>query len=719
MISDEFNYEEILHRDLLNPVAVSLYESGINAMRCKNFESALKYFNDAIALEDKFYNAYYQKFHTLMQIDNQDYCKEIEALRCIDKSIEYGPKSTYPHLKKGYYLKSLKKFYKAIDAFERGLKVCHYEILLILEIARCYKLVGDYNNAIRYYELSLLEVDEYNSSVEKVAYRLLGVGRVFSKTKFSTVFSKISSKPQYSTFSADIYAEYSGFMEELGFKAKSYLLIRKAIEQSRWDDYIEQRIKLVLSYPEYNKYSVFRNSLSNDSMRRKKLGGQLWENKNLYLYNCMKEIIESNSDEVSIDLIKYLFNDCPLSIIQVCSLKNKIHELSINKVLDTDLISNIIGFMDYLSLISITYEKRENVFLEALIHYYLGGIASSFIIFDDILDTRFSELSSIESYFYSRVSKEMRLDFLQINTFNINKFSVLTKTDEDFFFLGLMYLLNEQIEEAMNCFNKSSSYRYSKLMLSMTDEMKFQDELSAFDYFLDQKYVDTSRGIDQFIDYFILRECHTFISSFLNSEFISEKITIPKPLWETFIFDKNIIKNVSSEILRLNLIEKIKIELSNLTYDNNHILLEKCLGSIGFNTESKISVQEISNYICKSYLSQDDTICLTVCLYKNCLISTDEFINLNLYIQYLSHSKSKQILSRTLIFAGCAATSYLNTLLGIVFSTLFYYLDNSIFNADKHMSYLDFIEYVSGSKCESNKLYITLIKKIKQYLNNG
>lgn len=720
MISDNCSYEEIQQRDLLNPDAVSLYEEGINALHRNDYENALRYFDDAIAIESNFYNAYFQKFYTLTQISNHDRSKVAEALRCIDKSIEYGPKSAYPYFKKGYYLKSLKKYNKAIEAFKRGLEICNYEIMLILEIARCYKSIGDYDSAIRYYELALTEVDKYNTKVAKVVSRLMGVGAVYSKTKFTTILSNVSSKPQYSTFMADICAEYSDFMYEVGYKTKSYLLICQAVENSRWDDYIEQRLKLVLSYPEYTSYSCFRNTLSNDSILLKKLGGQLWENHHLYLYNCMKGIIESNTDEVSIDLIVYLFNDCPLSILQLCILKNKIHELSLHAVSEIELFSNIIEFMDYISLIAITGDKRENIFLEALIHYYLGGIASSFIIFDDILDTRFSELSSRESYFYSRLSKEMRLDFLQINSYNINRLSALNKTDEDFFFLGLMHLLNEEKDEAINCFYKSSTYKYSKLMLLfLAEEIIYQEVTSAFEYFLCQKYIDITQGIDQFIDYFILRECYTFICSYSKSEHISKTIPIPKPLWETFIFDLNISKYISNEIFRLNLVDKIQIELSNRKCDNNNVLLDKYFQSIELKADAKVSIQELTNYICQSRLSQEDTLQLTICLYQNSFINTTEFINLNLYIQFLNRSKSKQIISRTILFAGCAATSYLNTLLGIVFSTLFYYLDNSTIIKDKYMSYSDFISFINDSKFEDNKLYITLNKQLRQYLNSG
>lgn len=718
MVSDKINFEEIQQEELVNSLALSSYYAGLDALHKGLYDVALQNFNTAIELDYKFYNAYLQKFYTLQHIEMLNHSLNNEIIDSINKCIEYGPRSGYPFLIKGTYLQSIKKFHRAIETFKQGLEICQFEIPFYQHIIECYKSLHSISDVVANYELALSKVEEYTAALNRISARITGVSRVSSKTKFSKITSQLLSKPQYSFFFADICAEYAIFMKEIDLKSKSYQLISLAVENSNWDEYIEQRIKLAIELPESMNIGLIKRNLFKDFCLRKQLGGVLWENPNLYLYNLMKGLLNDEPQNIPISLVLQLYKGCPLSIIQWCILKNKIHDLSIisSSISSScnDLI-NINNFMDYLKFMEMTLSSQQDLFHIALMHYYLGSIASSFVLFDDYLDVNYENLSSKESYFYAKLSKELGVDFIPINSYGINKLLKSYKTDEDFFFLGLMYLLDNNKENAYNCFKISKNYKYSRLMLAfLSNEDSYKEEISMFNVFNNNYIVDMTKGVEQFMDIFILHECYGFISMCSNSEYYLNVIPAPRPLWDMFGFDENFRKIISEEIYRKRIVEDLQKELSNYSCDNDKIAMNDLLYSLGLNVN--ISAPIVANLISKSLISQNDICRMTIYLYKENKINAIDFINLNLYNQYIQNTKSKKIFLRTIIFGGCAATSYFGILYGMLFSTLFYYFDNSIFIDSLDLTYSDFCTILGDRSIELDNMYEMIKKRIKTLL---
>lgn len=716
MISDRFNYEDIPNEHMINPQALSFYKEGVKALHNSDFKMASSWFAKAIGIDCTFYNAYLQKHYALKNLDNSNHSLTSEIIKCLDKCIEFGPKSAYPYLIKGSYFQSLKKYIKAIEVFKQGMNICSYEISLVLEIAHCYKLLGEYNEVIKYYEITLDKVIEYSFHLNNIGERILGLKKIPSKTKYSTISSRIVPSPQFSTFIADICAEYSAFMAEIGMLSKSYQLISKAIVNSKWDDYIEQRMKLTLSFPDSIKTPLVKENLYKDYSLRKKLGGLLWENNNLYLYNILKDGVIPKSQRIPINLIAYIFNDKPLSIIQWGVLNKKIHDVSSFLLNEVHSIVEIKDFIEYLGLIAIKNDKRDSLFMTALIHYYLGGTASSFMLFDDEFDICFDYLSARESYFYSKLSKDMGIDFIQINSFGIAQLERTNKTHEDYFFLGMMYLLDMNREKAIDCFRKSTSYKYSRLMLYICANIaEYENEILMFNIFRHKKIVDINNGIEQFMDYFILRECYSFLPlSYIQN---NSNCPCPMPLWEAYIFQDDLKIEISNEIIRIQLLEGIQNELTQFSDEWIMKKMDKLVQKTGLNSSVDISIQKIAYLISECNISQEDVISLSTYLYANHSINVSEFININMYCFYISRLKFKNTILRTIVFAGCAFTSYWHVLLGIVFSSAFYFIDSSMEIGEGRISFSEFSKNLHDGVShdfKTHKLLELLTKSLRQ-----
>ena len=104
-------------------------------------------------------------------------------------------------------------------------------------------------------------------------------------------------------------------------------------------------------------------------------------------------------------------------------------------------------------------------------------------------------------------------------------------------------------------------------------------------------------------------------------------------------------------------------------------------------------------------------------LYANHSINVSEFININMYCFYISRLKFKNTILRTIVFAGCAFTSYWHVLLGIVFSSAFYFIDSSMEIGEGRISFSEFSKNLHDGVShdfKTHKLLELLTKSLRQ-----
>jgi tetratricopeptide (TPR) repeat protein len=148
-------------------------------------------------------------------------------------------------------------------------------------------------------------------------------------------------------------------------------------------------------------------------------------------------------------------------------------------------------------------KDRELLSAKALLYYYLGGNVQSFCIYDEELDDDNNSMSAQELYYYALTAHEIAYCEAAVILDNcINQLKEKTdRTNEEYYYLGRLYLLNEDVAAANEAFEKSSSYPFSARMLK-----DYLEENDLEPCVLSGE-IDINKGIEQFSDYFHYREC--------------------------------------------------------------------------------------------------------------------------------------------------------------------------------------------------------------------
>jgi len=702
MIKFSFDYDDLTDESIVEPEALKYYDKGIAYRKQHICNKAILCFNKAITVQPSFYNAYLQKFFTLCALEDENSKVNNEVIISIDKAINFCPTSKVSYLysvKAEYYMRQ-KKYNLATRAFKDSITACPSNITVILDAINCYKRLWNVPQIIRFYELALSYIDEYSVRMTRDANG--GVFREGMKLCPSSFITKqINGKPVQvceETYPiADICFEYSQFLHSIGLHSKAYFLAGKAISNSRWSQYIDYRIDLCVEMPSKLRTTYVLNNFKADYANRKKLGGEIFENKNLYLYNCLKNLSPTKySQNVNINIIPQLFRGEPLSILQWTIIHKQGHELSNLICNGLCNIPEITPFLDYQRYCVLEYDKRKSLFMMGMLNYYLGGIASSFIIFDDEFDMSFDSLTSKESYFYSRIAKEMGIDFIEINTFAINNLKRNIKTDEDCFFLGMLYLLDEKKKEAVECFSHSESYKFSRLMLfAIENKVEYKEEEVIFKKYKVAQSFNLEIGMDQLMDYFITYECAMFYDYYFYSNYYSNLSSEILPLWDAFTFDDNFYDKTNGIILKFRLKENIDMLLADdivISINNSTIIADIAIDKDSFGSLTR---DKILSIIRLNEMNSFDVFKNTLWLYQNNALSIDDMLSINLYAIYLQKKIFTTNLIKTALYTSCLATSYISIFIGMLFSSAFYYLDLTKHFDSAPMEYTTFSKEVT------------------------
>ena len=252
------------------------------------------------------------------------------------------------------------------------------------------------------------------------------------------------------------------------------------------------------------------------------------------------------------------------------NLKN-IKYLSDDTAIDLAEIPNILYTPDLLNYFENCsgLNNRELLSIKSLLFYYLGGPVASFMIFDDALDNVVFVLTSQELYYHVKTAIAINnMDAQSILQSAIGKFETQKKNPTDYYYLGHLYLLAGNNDNAINCFKQSTNF-FAEIMHLFLEEKDVADQsivntLQSLN--LQGEIKSESKNEDifqlkdlaQFQDFFHVSECQEALSQ------LNILLQPFEPLfWNAFYLSENAKYNIDNQ-LRKFIIEKTKKEI----YDN-------------------------------------------------------------------------------------------------------------------------------------------------------
>lgn len=139
---------EYLMRNKVSKEMYDNFKKGIEAVTAKEYDDALKKFDEVIAMAPSYYAAYYNKGLVLKEIK-----RDAEALECFMATIKYGPSNDKFYCEAGDTLYELKKYKESQDYFNKALEInnrCGHAFIMMGIIYD--DILGDYEKAYTYYD---------------------------------------------------------------------------------------------------------------------------------------------------------------------------------------------------------------------------------------------------------------------------------------------------------------------------------------------------------------------------------------------------------------------------------------------------------------------------------------------------------------------------------------------------------------------------------------
>ena len=133
-------------------VAAAYYELGFVYNQRKDFEKAARAFGEAGKLHPKYFNAFNAQGTALEKIGKSD-----EAIAAYQQAVEVKPDYYEAWARLAALYNKLTQNDKALDAALNSLKYKKNYGLAAFEAGTAYKSLGEYNNAIQYFEIALLD----------------------------------------------------------------------------------------------------------------------------------------------------------------------------------------------------------------------------------------------------------------------------------------------------------------------------------------------------------------------------------------------------------------------------------------------------------------------------------------------------------------------------------------------------------------------------------
>ncbi|OWR77692.1 tetratricopeptide repeat protein [Porphyromonas gingivalis] len=334
-------------------------------------------------------------------------------------------------------------------------------------------------------------------------------------------------------------------------------------------------------------------------------------------------------------------------------------------------VSPIQDFLLLLHYYELQLPHEEFVSFYPILIYNLGGCSEAFKVFDEELDTGEQPLSAQQYYYFIlsalSLSEDANLGQKNIITDAIDKVSTQKEPAPiDYYYLGMIHLLNNDKESAVQAFH-CSSIPFSRIMTDSLNETTPSQELRHLLQNIHSKEIqpiDIEQGnLSQFEEYLHLLEVCYFPE--MARKYLEKEV---KMLWNAFELTEEARKELADKIRFLEC-KRFVSQLKTVSLSQEEF--QRVESTILFETQNLSSKEEIEAKIVRLISShgQDTThreIILKLIQYHsyNGDIGAEEMFFLMLWFdRKISHKKSKNISATSMdimiaIFSGCI-THYL------------------------------------------------------------
>jgi hypothetical protein len=359
--------------------------------------------------------------------------------------------------------------------------------------------------------------------------------------------------------------------------------------------------------------------------------------------------------------------------------------------LDINEVEQFFPKMDFLFLLQYmcpNMQVENRVRTIPVLLFYLGGLVSSYIIFDDDIDQDTSlKMTPREQYYYVRsamcfydhtnklFSADSILDFSISSILERNRMS-----SEEWYYLGQLYYLRAlssnnkgDLENASHAFFRSNSI-WAKAMLAVINDSNTDiSRISAYIlshcnqvYTISSNISDGPFFLDQFKDYFHFNEVHFACPEFFTRDCrIGPDLMFFRPIWEVFHLSQMELVSITTGLRRSigeAILKEKAHELAITVESVGHVECERIQREVSLFSNDK-TCEEVENraqsFIRDTQMDRKDVVILLRYLFKAQKIDENQYFALVKYNEYCGSSKkANHVLSVAGTLIGPAA-SYL------------------------------------------------------------
>ena len=141
----------------------------IKASETDNYEDKLRLYDEALALDPLYVNAWIQKGFALDRMGRSK-----EALVCYDRVLELDPENLGVRCLKGFAFYNLKEFEKSVECYDEVLKFNPDDVFSWYRKGSALESLGNYGKAMECYDKAL-EIDPADALIREKRMKLLGL----------------------------------------------------------------------------------------------------------------------------------------------------------------------------------------------------------------------------------------------------------------------------------------------------------------------------------------------------------------------------------------------------------------------------------------------------------------------------------------------------------------------------------------------------------------
>lgn len=480
-----------------------------------NYELALQDFNIAITIDSKFALVYV--YRGLLYADLKKY--EL-AIQDYTTAIQQSPDYSIAYFKRGIVYISIKKYELAIQDYTKVIALDSEDDEAYHNRGRAYSELFKYN----------LALEDYNQSI------ILNPNNHIVYCSRGTVYTALQ---KYDLAIVD-------YNQAIALNAKdhiSYFNRGNAYHYKKNYASAIQDYKIVFHLAPEFPLAYLNTALDYYALSE---FGKIEFYINLFLYYSYKQkSIALKSGYL------FLFKNANYKFILEQFHIEYDYLLNAQQNQQLNVIRPIETYYDYLCASNPDARTKESTY--ALLQYYLGSPVASYIHFDEVLDIHHLPLTAQELFYYGLMADILQLEATTIINDAIEALSSrITKDNNENYYLGQLYLLQNNIEAAHACFKMSKDFVPSLVMLMSLEEDEDAQQLLLKKLLeADESFVKclfcghkkttihlTNTFYEQFSTYFYTREVFSAVSKIKERYALPEELLPYKhhELWEVFYF---------------------------------------------------------------------------------------------------------------------------------------------------------------------------------------